>query len=257
MLYREGLDDAAETSGDAHLVRSGASAAQLPQLSAPVKVLVAETRVMVAEAMGQAIVCAEGLALGACCGDAAEVSLACAAGEPDVAVLDVGVYGGNLDVAVQALRDVAPSAKVLLSVPRLDLELFARALLAGADNCISGRVDHREFIEAVRATASGESLVPAELENGVPRMLLRLRTTRLSRRELEVLQLVAMGLSVAQIAAKLFVSVNTAQTHLRRTYRKLGVHNRSAAITEAIRIGILPGRENGPVVISFGDNKDH
>jgi DNA-binding NarL/FixJ family response regulator len=130
----------------------------------------------------------------------------------------------------------------LLLVPALDSDTLARALLAGAGNCISCRVDSRELIEAVRATARGETIFPESLGNGLSRAMLQIRADgleRLSPRELEVLRLAARGLSVSEIASQLCVSLNTARTHLRRTYRKLGAHNRSEAVDKAMRAGIL------------------
>jgi DNA-binding NarL/FixJ family response regulator len=223
-------------------------------LAAPVKVLLAETRVIVAEAMEQALQGAEGLTLTARCSDRPGVVLACAAGAPDVAVLDIGLYCGGPDYALQSLREVAPGAKALLSIPELDADLYTSALRAGADNCISGRVDRHQFIDAVRATAAGESVVPLPLADGSRTALSQPLVGRLSRREIEVLQLAALGHSVAEIAAELCVSRNTAQTHLRRTYRKLGVHNRSGAISEAQRLGILRIRPPARRVTRFSDS---
>jgi DNA-binding NarL/FixJ family response regulator len=236
-------------SGDAREAAPGSPA----PLAVPVTILVADARVMAAEAMAQAVMGADGLAVTARCSDRAGVALACAEVEPDVAVLDVSLYGGDPDLAVRSLREVALSAKVLLSLARLDVDGLARALLAGAENCISGQVDRLQFIDAVRATAAGESIVPRQLSNGLSQALVQVHESRLSHRELEVLQLAAIGLSVLQIAAELCVSPNTAQTHLRRSYRKLGVHNRSGAIAEAQRLGVLRIGPHPSRVTDLGD----
>ena len=226
------------------VARREARSAQEPRmpLVPQVKVLVAEARSMAADAMEHAIVCADGLALTTRCTTRGEVARACAAVPPDVAVLDVSIYGHDPGDAVRSVREPAPEARVLLMVPEPGGHEIALALLAGADNCISAFVDHREFVQAVRATAAGECVVPTDLGSGLGRLIRELsveRNDRLSPREVEVLQLAANGLSVAQIASRLCVSVNTTQTHLRRTYRKLGVHNRGGAIPEAMRVGSL------------------
>ena len=62
----------------------------------------------------------------------------------------------------------------------------------------------------------------------------------LSGRELEVLQLIAEGLSNQQIASRLYLSLNTVKVHSRNIYDKLGVHNRTQAVARAITFGILP-----------------
>jgi DNA-binding NarL/FixJ family response regulator len=211
-------------------------------LVAQVQVLVAEARSMAADTMEHAIVCAEGLALTARCTQRAEVVLTCASTPPDVAVLDLGLYGHDPGDAVRSVREPAPEANVLLMVPELNMHERALATVAGADNCISAFVGRDAFVQAIRATAAGEPVVPADLCRGLGRAITQLsadRNRHLSPREIEVLRLAAEGLSVMDIATELCVSANTARTHLRRTYRKLGAHNRCGAVAEATRVGIL------------------
>jgi len=62
----------------------------------------------------------------------------------------------------------------------------------------------------------------------------------LSERELEVLQLIAEGLTNREIASRLFVSLNTVKAHTRNIYGKLGVHNRTQAVAKAQNLGVLP-----------------
>jgi LuxR family maltose regulon positive regulatory protein len=64
----------------------------------------------------------------------------------------------------------------------------------------------------------------------------------LSERELEVLQLMAEGLTNPEIASRLFVSLNTVKAHARNIYGKLGVHNRTQAVTKARALGVLPSK---------------
>jgi two-component system nitrate/nitrite response regulator NarL len=248
MAYRETQLRGSRSTEDRRLIRPRARRALATSVESPgslavaVKVLVAEARVMAAEVMERAIMSTDGFAFTARCADRAGLVLACAAVEPDVVVLDISLFGGDVDDAVRAVREVAPLARVLMSFPELDADLLARALLAGADNCVSGSVDRDQFVEAVRATAAGECGVPAELACGLGRVITRLNGERdghLSPREIEVLRLAADGLSVLDIARELCVSANTAHTHLSRIYLKLGVHSRIGAIAEAMRAGIL------------------
>ncbi|MEJ2559207.1 MAG: response regulator transcription factor, partial [Anaerolineae bacterium] len=62
----------------------------------------------------------------------------------------------------------------------------------------------------------------------------------LSERELEVLQLIAEGLTNPEIASRLFLSLHTVKAHARNIYGKLGVHNRTGAVTRARALGVLP-----------------
>jgi len=208
---------------------------------ADVRVLVAEARAMAADTMARAVARAQGLTIVARCADPAEVARSAGLARPDVAVLDVSLYGHDPYDAVRSLREQAPKARVLLVMPRLDVEDLAQALLAGADNCISAFVDREGFVRAIRATWWGESIVPAEFDGRLPQVIAEMRAegNHLSHREVEVLRLAATGMSVADLASELFVSRNTAHTHLARAYRKLGVHNRSGAVAVARRSGLL------------------
>jgi DNA-binding NarL/FixJ family response regulator len=197
---------------------------------------------MAADAMVHCIEGAQGLTIGTRCISRMEVAAACISAPPDVAVLHVSLYEGDARSAVASVHEQAGLARVLLLTADPDAEHLARALMAGADNCISDRVDQRAFVAAIRATATGRSVLPATLERRVARVLLDLQepdTRRLSPRELDVLRLASKGMCVGDIATRLFISANTTRTHLQRIYRKLGVVNRSGAVATAIRSGIL------------------
>jgi DNA-binding NarL/FixJ family response regulator len=197
---------------------------------------------MAADTMVRSVKRAQGLILASRCASRLEVAAACISTPPDVAVLHVSLYEGDACSAVAAVREYAGLAKGLLLTADPDPEHLARALMAGADNCVSDCVDQRAFVVAIRATATGRSVLPATLERSVAQVMLELQeadTHRLSPRELDVLRLASKGLCVSDIAMRLFISANTTRTHLQRSYRKLGVVNRSGAVATAIRKGML------------------
>lgn len=197
---------------------------------------------MAADTMVRSVNRAQGLVLAGRCASRLEVAAASISTPPDVAVLHVSLYEGDACSAVAAVREYAGLVKVLLLTADPDPEHFARALIAGADNCVSDCVDQRAFVAAIRATATGRSVLPATLERSVAQVMLELQeadTRRLSPREIDVLRLASKGLCVSDIATRLFISANTTRTHLQRSYRKLGVVNRSGAVATAIRTGIL------------------
>jgi DNA-binding NarL/FixJ family response regulator len=208
----------------------------------PIKVLIGEAREMAADTMIRAVNRAHGLSVSGRCASRSEVSTSCAIDPPAVAVLDLGLYDGDACLAVTSVREHVALARVLLLAPELEVEQLARAVIAGAENCISDRVDRRAFVLAIRATAAGRSVAGQRLEQGVARLVFELQENdnrRLSPREIDVLRLASMGLCVTDIAARLFISANTARTHLQHTYRKLGVKNRGGAVATAIRTGML------------------
>jgi DNA-binding NarL/FixJ family response regulator len=222
--------------------RSLALAGDLAPRRFPATVLIAEARSMAADTMVRSVKRAHGLVLSGRCASPAEVAAACASTPPDVAVLDMSLYEGDAYKAVTCLHEQAALAKVLLLTAELDTEHLARALMAGAENCISDCVDQRAFVVAVRATADGTSVVAPTLERSVARLIIELQVAdnrRLSVREIDVMRLASKGLSVSDIAAQLFISANTTRTHLQRSYRKLGAVNRTGAVAAAMRRGML------------------
>jgi two-component system, NarL family, nitrate/nitrite response regulator NarL len=218
-------------------------AADKPQLrSAVTTVLIAEARVMAAEAMVRAIQEARGLTLSSPCACRGDVAVACVDSAPDVAVLDLVLYEHEPRYAVGALREHAVTARILLMTPEPNAEQLARAVVAGAENCISSHVDTDAFLRAVRATADARSILGPALQRKVMSLIVELGRTnghRLSPREREVLCLAATGIPVGEIADQLFISASTAKTHLLRGYRKLGVKNRGGAIARAMRTGVI------------------
>jgi two-component system nitrate/nitrite response regulator NarL len=205
-------------------------------------VLIAEARAMSADTMVRAINRVVGLRVSSRCASRREVAAACAITPPDVAVLDLGLYQHDARYAVSSLRKQATTVKVLLMIPELDDDQLAKALMAGAGNCISVNAGAHDFVQTVRATAAGRSILAPELQQRAVRLIAELsdgESCHLSPRECEVLRLIAAGLSIDDVASQLFITINTARTHLYRSYRKLGAKNRIGAVGSAVRRGLL------------------
>jgi DNA-binding NarL/FixJ family response regulator len=152
-------------------------------------------------------------------------------GDADVVLYDVfGMHvsdGADLDELVREA-----SARILLVSRDLRPDLRARALARGAHGWISMSVDDRALIEAVEAVVAGEN-APAQSD--------RLgREHGLTPREVEVLALVAQGLSNVEIAERLYVSINSVKTYIRSAYAKIGVASRTRAVIWAIQHGFPP-----------------
>ncbi|WP_305778252.1 response regulator transcription factor [Kitasatospora sp. MMS16-BH015] len=163
-----------------------------------------------------------------------------AAERPDVVLLDLNLGTGLLRGAelIRALLDrERPPAVLVLSAYSSEQDVFA-AIDAGAMGFLGKESAAQELVSAVRAVARGESVLgPA----AVGRLLRRMRSGApvLSRREVEVLQLLADGLSNRQISVRLHISEATAKSHLTNIYTKLGVESRGAAVAVALRDGLL------------------
>lgn len=160
---------------------------------------------------------------------------------PDVALLDVKMEVDG-PTAMKRLQRAGGSTRVVFLSAYLDSALIYSALEAGAAGFLSKRADRSEICDALKAAASGEIVLSPEIQTALGR---EIRTNHrngrvsLTPREHEVLALAAEGLSVARIGERLFLSPSTVKTHLAHIYEKLGVSDRTAAVVEAFRQGLV------------------
>jgi DNA-binding NarL/FixJ family response regulator len=159
--------------------------------------------------------------------------------QPDVVLMDLRMPG--LD-GVGAIRQIVerkiPTHVLVLTTYDSDADIV-RAIEAGATGYLLKDAPRQELFRAVRAAAKGESaLAPAVAS----RLLGRMRAPaeeQLSEREVEVLQLVAKGNSNRLVGRALHISEATVKTHLVHIFGKLGVSDRTSAVTVALERGIL------------------
>jgi DNA-binding NarL/FixJ family response regulator len=159
--------------------------------------------------------------------------------QPDVVLMDLRMPEMDGASATAEIRTRCPETQVLvLTTYDTDADIV-RALEAGAIGYLLKDIPHEEIARAVRAAARREAvLAPAVAE----RLMDRTRGPAgdaLTAREIDVLQLAARGLSNGEIAKELFVSATTVKTHLTHIYRKLGVGDRTGAVTSALERQII------------------
>jgi len=184
--------------------------------------------------------------------DGAEVLPAVRRTAPDVVLMDVRMPGTDgIEATRQLLGALAEPPKVLVVTTFDNDDYVHEALLAGASGFILKRARKEELAHAVRTVAAGESLL-------FPEAIRRLVSARppggsharaaktLTRREAEVLRLIATGLSNQDIAAALVISLETVKTHVGNIFGKLGAGNRSQAVVIAYEAGVVrPGHLAG------------
>jgi DNA-binding NarL/FixJ family response regulator len=159
-------------------------------------------------------------------------------GEADVILYDVlGLHDGDgkdLETAIKA-----HPGRVLALSRELQPGLAARALGIGAITSVSLGAEPEELVRAVEAFAAGhlEDGSQADLDNQADRRRQQGRGVNLSPRELDVLGLIVQGLSNDEVAAELYVSINTVKTVIRSVYRKIGVTSRGQAVAWGVEHG--------------------
>ncbi|POX47284.1 response regulator transcription factor [Streptomyces sp. Ru72] len=158
---------------------------------------------------------------------------------PDIVLMDLRMpgEGAGLDRADDGAG--LPCRVIVLTTYETDRDIL-RAVEAGAAGYLLKDLPRGELAEAVRAAARGETvLAPSVAARLVDRLRARPERPRLSERETAVLRLVAEGCTNAEIGRRLFIGESTVKTHLLRVFGKLGVDDRTAAVTSAMRYGLL------------------
>jgi DNA-binding NarL/FixJ family response regulator len=140
------------------------------------------------------------------------------------AVLLLDELGQLLEPTLTQIREQLPGARVLLVAREADAASISGAVELGLHGVVDGQAHGRELVQAVRDVVGGRRVFPALVVLDDPAA-----AVSLSRRQRDVLQLVAQGLSNQEIAAELLITVNTVKFHVRTIFRELGIHNRVEA----------------------------
>jgi NarL family two-component system response regulator LiaR len=162
--------------------------------------------------------------------------------QPDVVVMDIAMPRLNGLEATRRIAAECPRCRVLVLTAHEEDRYVIQLLQAGAMGYLPKAVGLDDLLEAIRATARGESVLPPQVAAVVARHLAGKeppgeRARSLTDRELEVLQLAAQGLTNYDIAQQLYISVRTVEAHLTHIYNKLGVSSRTEAVVHAIQQG--------------------
>ena len=162
---------------------------------------------------------------------------------PDVAVIDLRLPGlGGIEI-LNAVRREGLLTRVLVLSASTEGALVHEAMSAGAAGYLAKTADRAEVCNAVAAVARGQAVLDHELQAGLLEEV-RTRGTAterpsLTRREAQVLRLIADGLSAPAIGRELYLAPATVKTHMSHLYEKLGVGDRAACVAQAMRVGLL------------------
>ena len=158
--------------------------------------------------------------------------------EPDLVLMDLRMPRLDGDQATALILSARPSVRVVVLTTYESDASILTAIEAGASGYLLKAAPQEEILAGIRSVARGEvALAPS-----IAAMLVgRLKTpaVTLSPRETEVLGLVAQGLSNPAIAKRLFLGEATVKTHLLHAFEKLGVSDRTRAVTKAMELGLL------------------
>ncbi|MEV5707004.1 response regulator transcription factor [Actinoallomurus sp. NPDC052274] len=206
---------------------------------APIRLLLADDHPVVRAGLRAVLETEPGITVAAEAATAEEAVRRAAAGDVDVVLMDLrfgrGMTGAQATAAITA-RPGAPRV-VIVTTYDTDADTLA-AIEAGATGYLLKDAPPEELAAAVRTAAAGRAALAPSIAD---RLMNRMRSpaTALTRRETEVLALVADGLSNQAIGRRLHLTEGTVKSHLARVYAKLGVESRTAAVATATDLGLI------------------
>lgn len=168
--------------------------------------------------------------------------------QPDVVLMDVTMPELDGVEATRRIRSALPHVKVVMLTMHADQDVLASAIRAGASGYLVKDCSTEEIAEAVRMTARGDTIISPRLAASMLDEVRRIDRPAagapdeervVTRREEEVLQLIADGCSTPEVAERLYISQKTVKNHLASIYQKLDARDRTQAVLQAVRMGIV------------------
>jgi two-component system response regulator DegU len=168
------------------------------------------------------------------------------AAKPDVILMDVSMPDMDGVEATKRILQNAPEPRVVMLTMHADKDVIDQAIKAGAVGYLTKDCSIDEVIDAVRMAANGETALSPALAKTmlsevrkIDEKAAREEDRLVTKREEEVLQLIADGCSTPEVAQKLYISQKTVKNHLASIYEKLNARDRTQAVLLAVRMGIV------------------
>jgi two-component system response regulator NreC len=207
--------------------------------AAPIRVALADDRALVRHGLRMLLGPEDDIELLAGSGDVGSLGRQVATHHPDVLVLDLGMPSRSAIAAIRGLRERAPDTQIVVLTDAREPMFARRALGAGALAFVAKESADSDLPQAIRAVARGARFVSATVAPLLDATRRSFAEDRLTARELEVLRLIALGHTSAEVARTLSLSPRTVETHRARIHKKLGLATRAELVSYALRRRLL------------------
>lgn len=155
--------------------------------------------------------------------------------QPNVVLMDLELPGINGIEAISIIKKDHPNIEFIVNTIYENSDLVFQALCAGASGYITKNTNHSELLDAIDEVLNGGAPMSSKIAKMVVASFQKNHNSPLSPRETEVLELLAKGKSYSMIAQELFVTKETAKSHIKNIYSKLQVNSKSEAIAKATK----------------------
>lgn len=166
-------------------------------------------------------------------GDCEEAIGAIGRDKPEIVLMDIELPGMNGIKGTQIIKDKYPTTDVVMVTVYEDSELVFEALKAGASGYITKSANYMELLSALEEIIRGGAPMSSRIARMVIDNFHINPNSPLTKRETTILQLISEGKTYTQISEELFISKETAKTHIKNIYSKLQVNSKSEAIAKA------------------------
>lgn len=159
--------------------------------------------------------------------------------KPDVLILDLNMPGRPSLEAIGDMQEASPETRIVVLTMQQEPAFARRALQQGVLGYVLKEAADDELVQAVRSAAAGETYLQPALGAKLAAEPEKSAASDLSERETDVLRLIALGHTNAEIAEKLYISVRTVETHRAHIQQKLGVSSRAELVQSALSRGLI------------------
>lgn len=159
--------------------------------------------------------------------------------KPDVLILDLNMPGRPSLEAIPDMKEASPETKIVVLTMQKEPAFARQALQLGVLGYVLKEAADDELVQAVRSAANGETYLQPALGAKLAAEPEKNAASDLSERETDVLRLIALGHTNAEIAEQLYISVRTVETHRAHIQQKLGVSSRAELVRSALSRGLV------------------
>lgn len=220
----------------------------MEQHHGPIKVLLADAQALTREAVRLVLEGTDDIVVVAEAADGMQAVAEAERTRPDIALVDADLPNRDSSHTTAVIRERTPGCRVLVLSDRSDESSLATAMEMGASGFLTKGSPISELLEAVHAVHEGDTLVPPRMLGSLLQRLIHRRReqddamrklSKLTRRERQVLGLLARGADNDRIAQALVISPETARTHVQHVLGKLGMHSRLAVAAFVVSNGLV------------------